>query len=68
MRMNKWRTSLQMNPKTKIFKEEPGFLKLFNLFKEKYRSLGRIGGTVSLKSFNDAELQSIAGFLGQPDR
>ena len=64
--MNKWRTWLQMNRKTQIFNEEPGFLKLFNMFKDKYRSLGRIGGTVSLKSFSDAEIQSIAGFLGQP--
>ena len=55
-----------MNRKTQVFKEEPGFLKLFHLFKEKYRSLGRIGGTVSLKTFGNAEIQSIAGFLGQP--
>lgn len=55
-----------MNPKLQVFKDEPGFLKLFHLFKEKYRSLGRIGGTVSLRSFNKEELQSIAGFLGQP--
>lgn len=55
-----------MNPKIQVFKEEPGFLKLFYLFKEKYRSLGRIGGNVSLQSFTDVELQSIAGFLGKP--
>jgi len=54
-----------MNSKIQLFKTEPGFLKLFLLFKEKYRSLGRIGGTVSLKSFNPVEVESIAGFLGQ---
>lgn len=54
-----------MNHETQIFKEEPGFLKLFQLFKEKYQSLGRIGGTVNLRTFNEVELESIAGFLGQ---
>lgn len=53
-----------MNRKIQIFKTEPGFLKLFTLFKEKYRSLGRVGGNVSLKTFNGVELESIAGFLG----
>lgn len=54
-----------MNNKIQVFREEPGFLKLFALFKEKYRSLGRVGGTVGLKTFNQVELESIAGFLGQ---
>jgi uncharacterized protein (TIGR02679 family) len=54
-----------MNHKLRVFKEEPGFLKLFRLFKEKYRSLGRVGGTVSLKTFNRRELESVAGFLGK---
>ncbi|WP_404332407.1 TIGR02679 family protein [Mesobacillus maritimus] len=54
-----------MNKKLKVFKVEPGFLKLFTLFKEKYRSLGRVGGTVSIKTFTEEELESIAGFLGQ---
>lgn len=48
-----------------VFKDEPGFIKLLRLFKEKYRSLGRVGGTVSLTSFNEIEMESIAGFLGQ---
>jgi uncharacterized protein (TIGR02679 family) len=54
-----------MNKKLQVFRVEPGFLKLFTLFKEKYRSLGRVGGTVSVKTFTEAELESIAGFLGQ---
>ncbi|MDQ0214466.1 uncharacterized protein (TIGR02679 family) [Oikeobacillus pervagus] len=57
---------LGMNHNVQVFKEEPGFIKLFLLFKEKYRSLGRIGGNVSLETFNQVELESIAGFLGQP--
>jgi uncharacterized protein (TIGR02679 family) len=55
-----------MQNRIQVFKEEPGFLKLFTLFKEKYRSLGRIGGNISLQTFSQVELQSIAGFLGQP--
>jgi len=58
-----------MNSKVQILKEEPGFHKLFTLFKEKYRSLGRISGTVNTRSFTKEELESIAGFLGQsPDK
>ncbi|MFS0777091.1 TIGR02679 family protein [Neobacillus sp. 3P2-tot-E-2] len=53
-----------MNKKIQVFQKEPGFLKLFSMFKEKYRSLGRVGGTVSLKNFNQAEIESLAGFLG----
>lgn len=53
-----------MNSRFRVFKEEPGFLKLFGLFREKYRSLGRVGGFVSLRGFEEAEVESIAGFLG----
>ncbi|EKN67568.1 hypothetical protein BABA_12575 [Neobacillus bataviensis LMG 21833] len=55
-----------MSDKVQVFREEPGFLKLFRLFKEKYRSIGRVGGTVSLDGFSFDEVESIAGFLGQP--
>ena len=54
-----------MNSGVQILREEPGFSKLFMLFKEKYRSLGRLSGTVSTRSFTKEELESIAGFLGQ---
>jgi hypothetical protein len=58
-----------MSRKIQVFKEEPGFIKLFNLFKEKYRSLGKISGNVKLNTFDTTELVSIAGFMGQsPDR
>lgn len=53
-----------MNDNVQVFREEHGFLKLFKLFKEKYRSLGRVGGTVSIQSFSYEEVESIAGFLG----
>ncbi|MFJ5714770.1 TIGR02679 family protein [Neobacillus sp. NPDC093127] len=54
-----------MNDKVQVFRDEPGFVKLFTLFKEKYRSIGRIGGTVSLDGFSYDDVESIAGFLGQ---
>lgn len=54
-----------MNDKVQVFCEEPGFIKLFILFKEKYRSLGRMAGTISIQSFSKEEVESIAGFLGQ---
>ena len=41
------------------------FSSYLRLFKEKYRSLGRIGGTVSIRRFSFEEVESIAGFLGQ---
>jgi uncharacterized protein (TIGR02679 family) len=54
-----------MSDKVLVFREDPGFIKLFTLFKEKYRSLGRIAGTVNIQSFSYEEVESIAGFLGQ---
>ncbi|MBT2691736.1 TIGR02679 family protein [Bacillus sp. ISL-55] len=53
-----------MNNSLQVFRDEPGFMKLFGLFRDKFRSLGRVGGFVSLKGFKDAEVESIAGFLG----
>lgn len=50
---------------TNIFKTEPGFMKLFHLFKKKYCSIGRVGGTVSIATFDVEELEPIAGFMGQ---
>ncbi|OIU72723.1 TIGR02679 domain-containing protein [Rossellomorea aquimaris] len=47
-----------------LFKGETAFQKLFLLFKKKYESLGRIGGSVSLKSFTDDELMAISGLTG----
>ena len=53
-----------MSRNIQVFRNEPGFIKLFKLFKEKYRSLGRVGGTVSIHFFTDEEISSIAGFMG----
>lgn len=48
----------------RYFSDGDGFRRLFSLFKKKYESLGRIGGTVKLDSFSDEELISLARFLG----
>lgn len=47
-----------------LLKRETAFQKLFLLFKARYESLGRIGGSVSLKSFSDDELKTISGLTG----
>lgn len=44
--------------------QNKAFLKLFEYFKKKYYSLGRMRGTVSLKDFSADEIAEIAGFLG----
>lgn len=44
--------------------QESNFDRLFTLFKKKYESLGRIGGTVKIDTFNDMELSAIARFFG----
>ncbi|WP_277679052.1 TIGR02679 family protein [Gracilibacillus dipsosauri] len=46
------------------FREDDAFKHLFSLFKKKYESLGRIGGSVSLQSFTSRELEEIARFYG----
>lgn len=52
-----------MNHQLEMFKNEPGFHKLFVKFKEKYRSLGRIGGSVKIADFTEGEFAAIAGFF-----
>jgi uncharacterized protein (TIGR02679 family) len=49
-----------------IFHNEPGFHKLFIRFREKYRSLGRLSGSVKMNDFSDSERDTVAGFLGVP--
>lgn len=57
-----------MERRVEIFHNEPGFHKLFIRFREKYRSLGWMSGSVKINDFTDSEKGSIAGFLGvSPD-
>ncbi|GAA0446856.1 TIGR02679 domain-containing protein [Lentibacillus halophilus] len=47
-----------------FFKREPAYKKLFEQFKKKYESLGRIGGTIPVRLFSEAELEVIGAFFG----
>ncbi|MER1999080.1 MAG: TIGR02679 domain-containing protein [Lysinibacillus sp.] len=47
--------------------EHKAFVKLFQLFKKKYYSLGSMRGNASLKGFTADEIEEIAGFLGVPE-
>lgn len=46
------------------FSGEKVYKKLFQLFRKKVESFGRIGGNIKLESFNDKELEPIALFYG----
>ena len=48
------------------FKMHPAYEKLFIKFKEKYESLGKTGGSISLSSFTADEIKIFALFLGIP--
>ncbi|WP_017472568.1 TIGR02679 family protein [Amphibacillus jilinensis] len=46
------------------FRGGKGFHRLFVLFKKRYESLGRVGGTVKLTDWKDEELADIAFYFG----
>jgi len=46
------------------FKASTGFSCLFEQFRKKYASLGKVGGSVSIQSFKHDELEAIARFFG----
>ncbi|WP_085992266.1 TIGR02679 family protein [Oceanobacillus senegalensis] len=46
------------------FSDDTSYHRLFSLFKKKYESLGRIGGTVKVDHFTVEELVAIARFFG----
>jgi uncharacterized protein (TIGR02679 family) len=46
------------------FREEPGFDHLLKLFMKKYESLGRIGGSVTIRHLSAEALHYIAAFYG----
>jgi uncharacterized protein (TIGR02679 family) len=46
------------------FRGGEGFRRLFPLFRKKYESLGRIGGTVKIAEFTEEELVVIGRFFG----
>ena len=44
------------------------FQKLFAAIRKKYKSLGRVGGTVRLRGFTPEEGDALTGFLGRDCR
>ncbi len=59
---------MMMKEALAYFSDGDHFRRLFSLFKKKYESLGRIGGTVKLEYFSDEELDALARFLGVTDK
>lgn len=57
----------QLRQAKEYFKSGTAYAKLFNAFRQKYESLGRIGGTVSVRDFTKKELEEIGRFFGIPD-
>lgn len=54
-----------MNECISYFKNNKGFTRAFNKMKEKYRSLGSIGGTIKLTNLSFDEQEALTGFLGR---
>ncbi|BAQ10200.1 hypothetical protein OXB_1729 [Bacillus sp. OxB-1] len=53
-----------MQDALEFFRSEPAYGKLFQAFRNKYESLGRLGGNISTDSFSEEELEQIARFFG----
>lgn len=47
----------------KYFKQEKGFQTLFQLLINKYKSLGRIGGKVTIVNVNEQEKEVLSSFF-----
>lgn len=45
------------------FKEHPGYHRLFCCMREKYSSIGRLGGTLQLNRLKEEEKEALEGFL-----
>lgn len=58
--------SEQISQACAFFKGNLMYDKLFRLFRKKYESLGRIGGTVPVTTFTAEELQKLGDFFGRP--
>lgn len=56
----------QLQRAVQFFKSERAYQQLFQAFKNKYESLGRIGGNVTVEDFSDVELEEIGKFFGLP--
>ncbi|WP_210367039.1 TIGR02679 family protein [Bacillus sp. REN3] len=56
--------SVELKEAMDYFKSKKGFKVLFQLFRSKYESLGRIAGNVKLDGFSSEEVEEIALFMG----
>lgn len=56
----------QLHEAVQFFKSEKVYDKLFKLFRKKYESLGRIGGTIPVATFSKHELEEVGKFFGLP--
>lgn len=54
----------QLHQAIHFFKNQQSYDKLFQLFRKKYESLGRVGGTVSVATFSDEDLEVVSRFFG----
>lgn len=54
-----------INEALDYFRQSPALERLLDLFREKYYSLGRIGGRVRLESLKDEDRESLGGLLGR---
>ena len=53
----------EINEAVEYFKKKPVYEKLFNEFKKKYESHGKIGGIAVLTGLNTGDKEDISGFL-----
>ena len=53
-----------MSDRFDLLRDNPAFVKLLALCKEKYRSLGKVSGSIDLSGFDAQEIEAIAGLLG----
>lgn len=56
----------QLQQAVRFFKSERAYQQLFQDFRKKYESLGRIGGNVSVNNYSESSLEEIGKFFGQP--
>ncbi|MDG5789881.1 TIGR02679 family protein [Evansella sp. AB-P1] len=54
----------KLNDAQQFFLDYPVYRRLFLLFKKKYQSLGKIGGTVNVADFSSDDLEHLASFFG----
>jgi uncharacterized protein (TIGR02679 family) len=47
------------------FKDKPGFTRAFARIKDKYKSLGKMGGTIYLDNLSEIEKEALSGLLNE---